>query len=562
MGLSGAVVGQTEPDTLKTEVVIVSEFEPVISAARKITAEPVIDSVEAPKVEFKYENNLKFVETSFTADTIKAAKMKSEGLKRLYKSYLKLGAGNYTSTLADYRINNTRSKSLWWGGGIQHDASRGTDDYLNRYADFGVNGYFIKIWKAHYGTARVNYNQNDVWYYGIDSASVGPLYGENDLNEDALKQRFSNFNAKLTYESFYADSGDLNYKADIEFNRLTNQDGIEENRFLLTTKWEQYFDDQLGMLLFDVDFNQPMNSNELNLSEYKQNILIHIEPHVVAEGEKFRLNAGLGMWMENQTETDFRFYPIAEFKYNVIGNILVPYVGIKGGMERVSYNRLRTENPWVGPSVDIQNQQNRYDAFIGIRGAYSSTVSFNLRASAKQIVNFRTFVNGVGDIEIEPPVPTYDFNVVYDTMNLNHLLVEVAYHEMDRWNLIWRNEYFSYDPTAEVKAWHLPDFKSTLSLSFDMQDKLVLTGDVFFLSDRWARVYDPAGGEELAFGVYGRKLPAYVDVNLGLEYRYNRKIGVFFDARNIASQRYERFNRYAVQGFNFRAGFSYSFMGD
>ena len=89
-----------------------------------------------------------------------------------------------------------------------------------------------------------------------------------------------------------------------------------------------------------------------------------------------------------------------------------------------------------------------------------------------------------------------------------------------------------------------------------------MTTDLFFVSDRYVKELNANEGEELAYGVYGTKLPSYIDANLGLEYRYNRKIAAFVQLNNIANQRYQMFKDYEVQGFNVMAGFSYSFLGD
>ena len=567
-----SVLQAQKKDTLKTEVIIISEFEPTISDARKLSKEPEIKQVESPKIDFQYDVDPVFVENEFTADTIKAAKIKSEGLRRLYKSYVRLGAGNYSSTLADLYINNTRSKDTWWGGGFHHRASAGDNvqEYTNRFSSQNANAYYKKIWKSHFGIADLNYSRDQVYYYGIDSLSA-PLYREL-MNQDSLQQTFQTFGAKAEYRSFFADSSQVNYHIKLNFKHLWNADEFTESRVLLSTQWDQYFGDQQGLLFFDVDVNSPTSNFEGTSFQpavpdgmYKQNILVRLEPHVIAEGEKFKLDAGLGMWLENESETTFRFYPKAEFKYNVIGNIVIPYVGVTGGLERVNYNSLRTENPWISQNIEINNQNNRYDAYVGVRGTYSSTISFNIKAGRQQYANYHLFVNSPLFDPLSLPVEintSNQFDVVYDTMNIRHVLVEMAYHKMEKWNLTWRNDYRSYDPSNEIKAWNLPNFTSTLTFRYDLQDKLVLTTDLFFVSDRYVKELNANEGEELAFGVYGTKLPSYIDINLGLEYRYNRKIAAFVQLNNIANQRYQMFKDYEVQGINIMAGFSYSFLGD
>jgi outer membrane receptor protein involved in Fe transport len=56
-----------------------------------------------------------------------------------------------------------------------------------------------------------------------------------------------------------------------------------------------------------------------------------------------------------------------------------------------------------------------------------------------------------------------------------------------------------------------------------------------------------------------RKLKGYVDLNLGAEYRYNKRLGMFLDINNIAATRYFRYVNYPVYRLNVLAGVSYSF---
>ena len=73
----------------------------------------------------------------------------------------------------------------------------------------------------------------------------------------------------------------------------------------------------------------------------------------------------------------------------------------------------------------------------------------------------------------------------------------------------------------------------------------------------------------------GRKSPVYLfnlapddtpvdlgfiaDANLHLEYRYNSRFSAFLQFNNLAAQRYKRWNRYPVQGFQVMGGITFGF---
>jgi hypothetical protein len=49
-------------------------------------------------------------------------------------------------------------------------------------------------------------------------------------------------------------------------------------------------------------------------------------------------------------------------------------------------------------------------------------------------------------------------------------------------------------------------------------------------------------------------LGTIIDLNLGLEYRYNKRISAFVQLNNLASQRYMRWYNYPVQIFQVMGG--------
>ncbi|MBK9759407.1 MAG: hypothetical protein IPO90_05415 [Flavobacteriales bacterium] len=45
----------------------------------------------------------------------------------------------------------------------------------------------------------------------------------------------------------------------------------------------------------------------------------------------------------------------------------------------------------------------------------------------------------------------------------------------------------------------------------------------------------------------------------GVEYRYTKRLSLFFDASNLSASKYERWNRYPVQRTLFMGGATYAF---
>ena len=77
---------------------------------------------------------------------------------------------------------------------------------------------------------------------------------------------------------------------------------------------------------------------------------------------------------------------------------------------------------------------------------------------------------------------------------------------------------------------------------------------------RRALVYDSLETNvTLENGQLAKSLGFIADVNLGLEYRYNKRISAFLQLNNLASQRYMRWYNYPVQIFQVMGGVTFRF---
>jgi hypothetical protein len=55
------------------------------------------------------------------------------------------------------------------------------------------------------------------------------------------------------------------------------------------------------------------------------------------------------------------------------------------------------------------------------------------------------------------------------------------------------------------------------------------------------------------------EMDPFTDLNLGIDYRYNKSFSAFVQFNNIANNRYQRFYAYPVYGINVLGGFTFTF---
>ena len=121
------VFAQTENDstTIKHEVVVVKAYKPEVSDAFKINILPEIKDTVEVDINFDYSIKTKPLNFNFELNKINPARLVGEPLKKLYRSYLKLGFGTKFTPLAELYYNNLRSKDKSFGFYVNHYSSQG-----------------------------------------------------------------------------------------------------------------------------------------------------------------------------------------------------------------------------------------------------------------------------------------------------------------------------------------------------------------------------------------------------------------------------------------------------
>jgi len=129
------------------EVRVVKPYSPTLSGAEKIQLLPSLDEdIEYETPQFTYHLFQKRYESQFRLVPIKAARMVNMPLKKLYKSQLTMGMGNYLTPLAELDINQLRSRNGTFGVSVKHHSMNGKVKLDNdEKVDAGFNEIIISI---------------------------------------------------------------------------------------------------------------------------------------------------------------------------------------------------------------------------------------------------------------------------------------------------------------------------------------------------------------------------------------------------------------------------------
>src|SRR5690606_1334869 len=107
-------------------------------------------------------------------------------------------------------------------------------------------------------------------------------------------------------------------------------------------------------------------------------------------------------------------YPQLDFQYVLVEEIFYFYAGANGDLKRNSFRNVTTENPFIASDIALLNSNQQAKLFAGLRGAFSSKMTFNALVSQTFIDNMPYYVNQIDTGVIAGNI----FNVVYDKTSL------------------------------------------------------------------------------------------------------------------------------------------------
>ncbi len=551
------------------EYVIQGIFNPTIGDAQKKDLRPEPIDTILPERPVKFDVLTVKATIPAKVDSLAAASLNvKQSQQKLYKGFVKAGFGLYTTPLGELYYDQARSRDNAWGLHVKHLSSAGglNDVGPSRYSYNNVDGYYTQFLRNHEVGGRLTYDRRRVSYYGFDATdSVLTLQDQVAGLEDDRKQLYNDIGFAARIRSLYKDSTLIAHDVGLEVHAYSNLSGSRETNMRLTadlSKAEQ--GDRLGLgILIDNNAYRGELRNGLfgevrstSLGDLRTNgTLIGLTPSITRHGDNYMVRIGAGVYIDAQGKTSFHFFPHAYASYSLFDDILVPYVGITGERRRNSFRSLTRENPWLIARPALANSSLLYDAYGGLRGSFSSRVGFDVRLSLSAIENRPLFLSA-------PNAPFGDqMAVVYDRVNQFNLSGELSYRMDDVIRFHGRIDITNYDTDDQLEPWNLPPYQLALGATYSMQGKLIAKLEAQFLGQRKAGYYlgpaDP--GLTVPVPPVTKDLDGYLDLHLGLEYRYTKRLSVFLDMSNLSASKYERWYRHPVQRGLLLGGATYSF---
>lgn len=527
---------------INKEVYVVRPYEPTLSDAVKINFLPENNEVKFTTPLFEYSISPKPLESSFVPEPIKPAKTTATNLPKIYNSWLKLGLGNYTSSLAEFNISNIRSKEYAYGAYLYHKSSKGNLRLFNDekvpagYAVDNVKLYGSKFYPNMKISGDVHFDHNGFHYYGyntdhfIDSVPV--------INSDSIHQRTYLFGLDLGVASAHADSTHLNYNVDFRYDYFWDKLRNNENRLLVETGMNKNFRGLMAGLDFSVDYAH----TEADFDTLS-NTVIRFSPWISKRKKDWKFLLGFEAVVDVADLTHYYFYPHASLDIIIIEKVLIPFFGLSGELQRNTYMELLDENQFILPGLNLKSTNSNLIIYGGLKGSISAAVRFRADVTYTALKNMHFFViDTLSYLQNQ-------FASVYDEVDLITYHGQLSVQPSPSFNISLDAKYFDYNMLDQKKPWHKPDFRIGLDAVSQLGKKFTLGAGFTVIGNRWVkRSLSPEGME---------KIKPVADINLKLNYNYSKALTIFTDIYNIADRSYLIWDQYPSHRFNFIIGLSY-----
>ncbi len=520
---------QAQKDTTKQSINITSSYKPVLRNAVKINFSGSQLSADTNRRVGAYNVPSQNLFYAYQPVSLKPLALQQDTILYLGDRYMiKAGFGSYSTpylhaiaSLGDGKktLLNIDASYIGSKGNIQNQ-----DYSMLRIA--GNGSYFAN---KHEFSGGVAIQVNDYYLYGYDHSQFS-------FKKEDIRQQFKDFTFHAGLRNIQPNNLRLTYHPSVSGSFFTNADKVSETTVAISLPAEKLIGEKF---LLKADLKGDFTSNDTKgLSAgnvHLSNNVVSINPSVQFAQQRFKIHAGFSpVWDNNNLE----WLPDVSFEAQIKEKIFMFQAGWIGKISKNTYRNIVAVNPYVERLIGQFNTK-EIEYYGGLKGTLGKHFNVNAKASWISYNNFPLFINDPSQTD------KGGFTVLNETgINNFRIHADVSYINQDKFTLtggINLNGYTGLE--LQSKAWNTLPMEINGSMRWRAFKKLLIKGDLHIFG----------GGKSLVNG-NSLSFDGGSDVNAGAEYKINKQFSIWLDANNLLNNKYERWNRYQVYGFNVLGG--------
>ena len=297
--------------------------------------------------------------------------------------------------------------------------------------------------------------------------------------------------------------------------------------------------------------NADLFMNKYDTSSLYNSVLVKITPGISGSLGPMKLKLGIKAIIDSDSITDMKFYPMIDLNLHLIPDILVLNAMVTGDAKRSSYQILAEENPFVSPQLLTNFTTEKVHFTAGLRTGFGRNLNINVAFSTSEYSDYPLFM-------ADTTAPLFNqFVIAYDNIRVVSIKADALYQYAQKLRFALHGSFYNYSPDKEAEAWYKPQFESRLSAMYNLYNSIVLTGEFCVNGERIAPLYKRDFNNN-KWELSSITLKPYYDLNLGVEYRYNKVLSGFLMVNNLTAKKYQQWYNFPSHGFNVMLGVTYA----
>lgn len=543
--LSVTVYGQVQDTTTKPptieEVEVIRDYKPILADAVKIRRSPDLSNLRVYQPQLSYSTLKKKLDIPSGLHQLIIQEMPALRPEVMTSNFAKIGLGNFNTYLAELYVSTGADETAQAGLYAKHLSQKG-DLEGQKFSEQNIGLYGRKLLDQVSVTGDIGYSRYGTSLYGF-------IPNQPDVNSNPAEQVFSDLYLKAELLNNYeASISDYSYSVKADGYFFSDNFSAKENAFALSG----YFNK--AMNVFNLGINASVDFTAVNDEEYKMgNSVARINPYIRFKSDSYRLTLGANFVSEFGDFSSSNLFPSVEGEFDVLPGYATLFGGLKGDIKKTSLRDLAKENPYLNQNIDIQNTLEKISAYAGLKGNAGATLGYKAGVYYKELENLPFFINS--------PTRPYAFDVIYDNGDKETTLLgiegEINVRVSETVNLGGRINLQEYTLASEESPWFIPKTQVSSYARININDQLLINGELLFNGESSAKVLNGLSSGTANYSV--KTMPAFVDLSGAIEYRIDRKYGVYVRVNNLLGKDYQRYLYYPRLGLNIIGGLNYSF---
>ena len=539
MAAFGTVYAQ-ESESLDRQVDVTRDYRPTVERATKLSVKPNMTDTVQLRPNFEYQVMPMPINHGFGVTAISPVSVNASTYEPLYPFYLKAGGGFPGNSVADLYFNSTGQGNGSVGFYINHEGN-----YNKITNDLGFKRKTLKTQNSAALNGKVALGNVILsGEIGLDY-DIFSRYGQFSYDgilpvaepTKVVQQKFMTPRANIRIGNDFSDLTRLNFAVNAGGYYFKDDFSIAETGLQFGLDFAKLFGESLISL--SAGYDGTYGNDKIN--DFKGH-LINVAPRYEFVSDKVKIGLGLNFVFDiNDIDNEVTVLP--SFNIAAISNpAFVPFIDMGSNVENNSYRHLTSLNPYLNEGWPLAENTYHYDLRAGISGTVGNVFMYKIYGGAGYVKDAVDFAN-LFEEDNSSTFVTFCEQRIIEYMAGIELEVRLA----SSFSAMLGGRYTGYDTKTFEHPIGLPDYEGTFKLKWNHRNRFFATAGLDLIGDRWFMEYY-AGSQTPPEEILFVKQKAVVDVNMSLEYRLQKELGIFIEGHNLTGDKLYLFNHYPEDG--------------